>query len=35
VDGSTTLVEAGKLCIGKTAAGSRELFPFGASRSDD
>src|ERR1035438_3902415 len=31
VDGSTTLLEAGKLSIVKTVARSREHFPFGVS----
>ena len=35
VDGSTTLVEAGKLSIVKAVARSREHFPFGVSGSDD
>src|ERR1700686_272358 len=35
LDGSTTLVEAGKLCIVKAVARSTEPFPFGVSRSDD
>jgi hypothetical protein len=34
VDGSTTLVEAGKLSIVNAAARSREHFPFGVSGSD-
>ena len=34
VDGSTTLVEAGKLSIVKAVARSREHFPFGVSGSD-
>jgi hypothetical protein len=33
VDGFTILVEAGKLCIVKTVARSREHFPFGVSGS--
>jgi hypothetical protein len=35
VDGSTTLVEAGKLSIVKAAARSRWQFLFGVSASDD
>lgn len=35
VDGSTTLVEAGKLSIVKTVARSRGRFPFGVSGADD
>ena len=34
-DGSTTLVEAGKLSIVKAVARSKVRFPFGASGSDD
>jgi hypothetical protein len=34
VDGSTTLVEAGKLSIVNTVARSRELSPFGVCGSD-
>ena len=34
VDGSTTLVEAGKLCIVKAVARSREVFPFGVLSSE-
>lgn len=35
LDGSTTLVKAAKLSTVKTAARSRELFPCGASESND
>lgn len=35
VDGTTTLVEAGKLAIAKAMERSRGYFPFGASGSDD
>ncbi len=35
VDGSTTLVEAGKLSIVKAVARSRTPFPFGVSGSED
>jgi hypothetical protein len=35
VDGSTTLVEAGKLSIVKVAPRNRVRFPFGVSGSDD
>jgi len=35
VDGSTTLVEVGKLCIVKAVARSREHFRFGVSGSDE
>ena len=35
MDGSTTLVEAGKLSIVKAGARSREHFRFGVSGSDD
>jgi len=35
VDGSTTLVEAGKLSIVKAAVRSRGHFPFGVSGTND
>ena len=35
VDGSTTLLEAGKLSIVKAVARSRGHFPFGVSASND
>jgi len=35
VDGSTTLVEVGKLSIVKAPARSGKHFPFGVSASDD